>query len=262
MRTALVAVGIFVVLYSLYLALAETYNHFYEVTLLGLLFVLLPYVYQKLTPAITFKFYLACVIVAILGDLFIVLGFTHLWYYTYAHLWEYALLYLFIYPAGGFVMLASYLLVKPYFLPRTDRRIDFRIFFISLSIVVGAAAVIELFFRDTFPQPLWNLLFTATMALSLGLPVAIYSEKLYGASFLRDLISNPVGCLLATCIATYPNFVLHEFPNIIARQWVYTIPAGTFVDTMMLGIPLLIWLTWSFLTIISVSFFYLFASNN
>lgn len=253
--------GALLLAWSLYLGFVEHFSHFYELTLLGLLFILMPWITHRLTFGIALKFYLACVVVALLGDLGIVLGLTHLWHYTYTHFWEYALLYLFIYPAGGFVMLASYLIVKPYFLPKINKRINFEIFFICLAVLVGGAVLVELPLRDALSETLWNLLFTGTIAVALGIPAALYSEKLYRASFLRDLLSNPVGCVLATIVATYPNFFLHEFPNIYARQWVYTIPPETFADAMISAIPLFIWLTWPFLTIISVSLFYAVAGD-
>lgn len=69
-------------------------------------------------------------------------------------------------------------------------------------------------------------------------------------------VKNPTPVFLATVIATYVHALLHELPNVYARQWVYVVETGTFLDTLLLGVPIMLWLLWPLLTIGSVTIFY------
>lgn len=257
------ASGLLIVLYSFYLGIVESFNHFYEFTLLGLLFMLLPRTFRAFPASLILKLYAAFVAIALFGDLVIVLGFTHLWYYNYSSAWEYAVLYLFIYPAGGFVMLASYLIAQRYFTHTIIERSS-RNYWPLLSIgalLFFVIVLIELIFAHAFGT-FWSFVFTISIFVTTGLFVMAASEYVYKKSFIRDFISDPWCCFLAITTATYLNLLVHEYPNLYANEWVYVINTHSMLDTFFLGSPIAVWVSWPALTVASVSLYYFFGGRS
>ena len=161
------------------------------------------------------------------------------------------------YPAGGLVLVLSYMLSKKLLNVRVreDRHIDTRILWI-LSALFGAITLTLLFMKDLFLFGEWNYLFGTNIICFLIMLSAPIAELIGRNSWVREVIASPIPILCATGISTFVNLLVHEIPNLPARQWVYVVNTGTFLDSPVLGVPLMLWLWWPFLTIGAVTIFY------
>ncbi len=244
--------GIVLVSIASALAFVWHYHHFYELMLAGLLLIFGPFV-----PKGTFskrrivKLYLVFILAALTVDLLLGLAITKAWYYTYSGIFEYVILYAWTYPAGGFVMVQSYIIAYTLFTRDSshDHPINARIFWAVLAFFAAATFTILLSKKYLAPS-LWGVLFGASAVLTLCSATALRCEIRGKRSYLRDIISHPRAMFVGTFLATFANLLIHEYPNVYAREWVYR------SDILILGIPLFIWLAWPLLTIGSVSLFY------
>jgi hypothetical protein len=258
MKWLLVLPGIAITLGAATVAFLFEFKHFYEFLLLGMLIVLIPFFPKEVFSAKRLLkawalFFLVGIVVDLLLGLLIMKG----WYYNYSAFWEYALLYVWAYPAGGLVLVLSYLLSKKLFniRIREDQRFDIRIFW-ACSALLGIASLALIFAKDLFLFGARNYLFGTTVIcffIALSAPMA----QLVGRnSWVREAVLNPLPILLATCTSTLVNLLLHELPNVAARQWMYVVTTGTFLDSPLLGVPLMLWLWWPFLTVGAVTIYY------
>jgi len=196
-------------------------------------------------------------IAALFFDYFVELHIAHLWYYSYTAPWEYAVLYFFIYPAGTIVMIASYLIGRSYFLKNQKIfQVPESVYWLFVVLAV-AMLICGLLVPATTPHAAKAMLLTLAAVLMVWVPAQVFAERWHGVSYIHDLIGNPTKCLALTGLATYLNMILHEYPNTYAHEWTYAIHTGTFLDTPILGIALLVWLGWPALVIAPVSFYYL-----
>lgn len=251
-------VGVALVLLSFIFAFVIQFYHFYEFLLAGLFLILL-----YLTPPVSFtkstyiRLYFAFVFFGLIVDIVIGLTITKLWHYSYEGLPEYILLYLLIYPLGGFVMLKSYLIGRHWLNVRNKQiRIPMWVF-LTLSLVAIGMLVSVILLKESTSSSVWAVLFGVSAVVALGSIVVLFSEFLNGKSYIHDLIENTVPTIGITLIATYANFLIHEYPNVYAEQWIYAVHTGTVLDYHLFGVPFIVWLVWPFLIIGPVSLYYL-----
>lgn len=245
MKATLVIAGLAIFLLSLYSAFVLNFKHFYEFELLGLLLLLYP-----LVPSTTFGafrqisyLYANFVFAGFVVDYIIGQQLTGMWSYTYTATWEYALLYLWIYPAGGFVLLQSYLIGKR--MARAGQEKSLSIQTLYALCLASIFVLVGLWFSEgLLPYIWWAGSLVGILALLGCITVDLLSEWLGGQSYARDLVSNPVSIGLVTIVATYLNLLIHEVPNVYARQWTYLSDPQA-----LLGIPLVVWLLWPLLLI-------------
>ncbi len=115
-KKAFLAFGFTIVTWSCVAAVFWHYNHFYGYLLLGLLLILIPFVPPAaFTMRRTVRLYILYICAALVIDLLLGLTVTKIWYYSYTSALEYAILYVWIYPAGGFVLAIPYILGWKYF---------------------------------------------------------------------------------------------------------------------------------------------------
>ena len=258
-RDISIVLGILILLFSLWLAFVEKYNHFYEIMLIGLVFILYPLTRNHFDKKTIIKLYLIFLVLAgIFGDFIFGITIGNVWYYHYSSLWEYALLYLLIYPLGGFVMIMSFLL----FLGKKKTKSETKIYEKKLNILVLASSILSflavLFFiylKYNFDVP-YSGFFVAVFVWVLFSSIFNYvpKKKMNKISYLKLLLSNPKKVLFATFIGTYINALLHEYPNVFAQQWVYQ--NILFGDIKLFGVSVIVLIGWLALTIFPVSAYY------
>lgn len=255
MQRLLFLSGFILFLLSLVLAFYFRYNHFYEVTLVGLFLILFSQMKTKLFGPREFVFtYILYFFFGLLLDLFS--QFFGFWKYSYISLLEYLSLFLIIYPLGGVVMLQSFFFVKE----KTNFKFKNRnlsrkkIFLLPFIIYLVVLFIILL----TSAEPFLKLgLFIMASLIIIPLIICdIASDRFYKKSFFRDLMENLVPIAIIVFLATYINAFIHEVPNTFATQWIYTIETNSILDLPILGIPLIVWLGWLVLTIGPVIMYY------
>lgn len=258
MKATLVVAGLAIFLSSLYSAFVLHFNHFYELMLLGLVCILLPATPEDVkSPRFIVYLYANFALAGFFIDYIVGQQLTGLWSYTYTTAFEYVLLYLWIYPAGGYVMLQSYLIGVRLTKAGVGRRdIPLRVFHF-FCVVLLAAAAISWLCRDSVSYMTWvgALFFFGTLLLCAV--VACISESRGGRSYFRDLFAEPATILPVTLAATYANLLVHELPNVYARQWTYLTDPHALLGATMLGVPLAVWFLWPLLLIGPVSLYYL-----
>ena len=253
--------GVVLVLFSFYMAWGTHSIHSYEITLLGLAFVLLSQLPKKMMDKKTaVRLYFAFVIAGFVVDFLVGLSITQVWYYTYTSWIEYVLLYLYIYPAGGFVMVWSYLLGLHWLRLDTTTASVSRPLLILGAVVFGVLGVMILMMTDIIPLH-WPILFFWSSLIAGIFLVMWLSELRHRESYARDIIATPFRILFVTLVATYLNALIHELPNVAAPAWVYVIHTNTFLDAFFLGVPYMVWAGWLLLLIGPVSLLYVVKSR-
>ncbi len=246
--------GVSIFLFSLYLAFHRFYNHFYEFTLTGLFLILLSFDFFK---TITLKeyslMYRIFFVGGLIGDLFLGQIITKLWFYTYSNYLEYLSLYLLIYPLGGIIMVQTYIFLKELlFKIKSNSKTNYRylkgLFYISFFLFL-----IILIFRKDIP-------YFGFCLFSFSSLVAFFwfnykAQKLYNLSYLGELFNKPLSVVFITFLTAYLQGLVHESPNVFARQWVYqNFPLG---NMTFLGInPTVFFIGWIILTVVPVSGYY------
>ncbi len=253
----LVTSGALILIGSCFAAVVWHYNHFYEFTLLGLLLILVPFVPKDaFTQKRIINLYLWYICAALVVDLLLSLIITKVWYYHYTSIVEYAVLYVWIYPAGGFVLTIPYLIGRKYFdIQSSGFVIDKRIFQAIFTLFL-AATIILILIKGQILFAVWGPIFLIVSILALCALSSLRSELRGRPSYVRDLIVSPGHTLLVTTLATLPNLIIHEYPNVYAHQWTYILNTGSAMDILLLGIPLLVWVAWPLLVVGSVSIYY------
>lgn len=244
-------------LVSLLLAFGWSFDHFYELLLLGLLLLLSPFVPSgAFTRRAVSKAYVLFFVAGVVVDLVLGIWIAGLWHYSYTHIAEYVLLYVWVYPAGGFVLVQSYLIALRY-LPHTIAvhvAPQTRVILALLGIAASALsiALIPAAFRG---DGIETVLFFMSAVAALCAFGSFVTELRGRPSYARDILERPLPVASAILFATMINLVVHEFPNLFAGQWVYTVHTDTVLDTAIIGIPLGIWILWPFLTMGSMTLY-------
>jgi hypothetical protein len=246
---------------SIYQAFILNYNHFYEFLLIGIYLILKIFVSEKnINKSIYIKLYIIGLILGIIGDLILGIYISELWYYTYSQIWEYILLYLLIYPFGGIVLIQSYFILKQ----RTkfkNNKVNLKLKTIkilnAIFIIITLILSIIIYLLDI---RYIQLIHFGILSLVFFFTFTYYSEKKIKKSFLRDILENPKQVIVISSIVTYLNAIIHEYPNTIAKQWIYTnIP---FQNITILDVPaILILCGWFILLYIPMASYYLFKTS-
>ncbi|TSC85653.1 MAG: hypothetical protein G01um10148_1039 [Parcubacteria group bacterium Gr01-1014_8] len=257
MTKVLVAAGGFITLLSLSLAYSFHYNHFFEFLLLGLLLLLIPTISAELRSRGKI---ILLYVVFLMGGLaveFSGLRLAHAWHYNYDSLVEYILLFAWAYPAGGFIIVLSYLYGRKVFgakeTPATEvRQNPVRI----AKVICIASTILTLYFFANLHSRFSIVLGSYSFLLVVCAMLSIISERRSHSSFVRDFLQNWRATLVAALSATYVFMLIQELPNIAAKQWAYTWQTSTILDSLFLGIPLATWLLWPFLVFGTVAVLY------
>lgn len=254
-----ITIGFSSFLLSLYFAFSLGFNHFYEFLLIGLFFILLPFTLRHFHSFRLFLvLYLSIIILGLFIDLLIGLSLFKLWYYSYSKLFEYLLLYTLVYPLGGIVMLQSFLLGKSFIKTKKTSGVNnLKTGLLISSIILLMIGIFSAVSKAYFVFSTWAVILAVLIVLFVIISINTVSEMINNQSYIRKLINSPVNIILVTLIATYVNAFIHEYPNIFAGQWVYTAYINPFLNTPILGIPLLVLLVWPTLMIFSISIYYL-----
>jgi hypothetical protein len=252
-----IVLGIMLALFSIFLAINFEYKHFYEIMLVGLAFILYPLTKQNFTRSLIFKLYFVFLIFgALISDLIFGIFVGEVWFYNYSSILEYLFLYLLIYPLGGFVMLMSFL----FFLGKMEvnlkikKEILGRKFFLSLSIT--SIILVFLFAFLKYRSSFHYASFFIAVFTWIFLILVFNLKKDNKISYFNLLIKNPKAVILATLFATYINAILHEYPNVLAQQWVYQ--NILFGEIKLFGVSIVVLIGWLLLTIFPVSVYYYF----
>lgn len=105
-----------------------------------------------------------------------------------------------------------------------------------------------------------NVIFYGIGAIGWYLYYEYKSVKVNKISFIGLILKNPVQYSVIIIIGSYIQGLIHEFPNVFAKQWVYqNIP---FIETNLLGIPIFAFLGWFYLTLFPVSVYHFILSRN
>jgi hypothetical protein len=183
------------------------------------------------------------------------LAITKLWHYNYTSYLEYIPLYLLIYPLGGIVLVQTFLVFKHRFMKnlRLSRKKYAGIFMIfGLVFLVASLLIIFLSFR--LPYFGVFLFFSLTV---LAFFIFNFLAEHFGTSYLKILIEKPFSCMFITLLTAYIHCLIHEVPNIFARQWVYQ--NFPFQNITVFNIPVFVFFVgWAFLAAVPVStYFYI-----
>lgn len=253
-----ILIGLVLIFISLYLAFVQSYNHFYEPMLLGLFLILYPATKDKFNRNIYLKLYLCFFLMALFADLLIGVALAELWHYTYSFIFEYILLYLWVYPLGGLVMVQSFLL---FYQTTSNSRRRINLFRLKFGIWLSGIMMLVLFlFKPLFQLNYFSPLLGFFMCLCLFCIINFFAEKTRQISLLRLLMDKPKQIVVAILSGTYLNAFLHEYPNLFARQWIYS-SNWPFEGVTVLGTPISILIAWVFLMIGPVSAYFLVASK-
>lgn len=249
-------VGLFLFASSLVLAFYFRYNHFYEFTLIGLSLILF-----KLTKKSLFtkkQFLLTYTLFLIFGIILdLACQYFGFWKYSYQNIWEYLSLYFVIYPLGGIVMLQSYMFVlEKSHLRLKERNFNRKKIFLPILFLLPLMLAIGLFLPIGYFLKFGLLSISSVIFLSLFCADFI-TDRINENSYLRALRENLFSVGIVTLIATYANAFIHEFPNVFAKEWIYTIRTNTFLDIKILNILLLVWIGWILLSVGPVIIYYL-----
>jgi hypothetical protein len=247
--------GIIILIFSIWLAISLSYKHFYEIMLIGLLFILYPITKKYFKTKILIQLYvLFAIIGGLIADLLIGPTIGELWYYNYTLIFEYVLLYLIIYPLGGLVMIMSFL----YFLKNCKLKKPKKISTTPLKNIAILSLIISITFiilKYNYNLNYSGFWFGSFFCLFIIFAINYYSEKKNKTSFISILLTNPKPVIITSLLGTYINAFIHEYPNVFAQQWVYQ--NMIFQNIQFLNIPLAVLVGWIILTVFPMSAYYL-----
>lgn len=268
----LTLIGSAALLFSFYLAVVHSFNHFYELTLTGLFIIIYPWITDKIKNKTYRRLFLIFIPGGLIADLLLGIYVTELWYYTYNSLWEYILLYLWIYPVGGIVMVQSYLLFERLIIEdigeTTSQKRRFIILLTSLLAILFTAISI-LYNAET--AGLYTFISFLVLVLFNSQSIVRWSRKIMTTFGLKKELNRLtalevfsrkpakyIGIILAS---SYIQAVIHEVPNVYGQQWIYqNMP---FQELTLLGVPaVVIIFGWIGLTLIPVSIYYRIADES
>ncbi len=247
--------GLAVFIFSLFLAFYLRYNHFYEFTVLGLFLVLHSLIPKKiLSKQNYFVLYFLGFFGGLIADFLLGLSITKLWYYSYVSYLEYVSIYLLVYPVGGIVMIQSFLVFKEWFIKTKGKiRVNsgnlgrFSLFFFLLTVLTLAFRAKIMYF---------GFFFFSLLVLTVFFYFNYLSEKTKNKSYVRLVLQNPTQTIAVTLVVAYVQALIHEVPNVFAKQWIYQ--NFPFNNAMVFGVPVLVFfLGWVALVVIPVSVYYL-----
>ncbi|MBM3234255.1 hypothetical protein FJZ19_04140 [Candidatus Pacearchaeota archaeon] len=261
-----IVAGILLLIVSYILAIIYHYNKFYTILLLGLFFILKPMykIINKrefLSLKNFFKVYLAFFMLGIVADLIFGIWITKLWFYPDYNLINYIILYFFIYPFGGFIVIYSFALIeslagkkprerkKDYFLALNFSKI---LFFLGMVFLI-----IAILFANSYKGFLIYVFF-GLMGYGLTNYVTLKYKK---DDLLERILTKTSKYVLLIAIVAYTQGIIHEFPNVFAREWIYqNFPLN---NLTLLGIPIMVLLfCWLWLVVVPYSIFELVMTLN
>lgn len=257
-----VTFGLGLSVFSVYLAVVFKFKSFYELLLLGIVFFLLGF---KATTRIKFnsylKIYVTFLFLGIVGDLVLGVSLLQLWYYNYDNPIQYLLLYGWVYPAGGLTLTLLFIVLLDLLNLKTNISEKYT-FNLNDELVVGFVGIgiilVTLLYGVLDSANYIGLIVFGLTSLVIFLVLNIYVEKTRGFSFFYLLRVNKLKVSTAALISVLVMVFLHEVPNTIANQWVYTnIPLWP----ALFEVPLVVWVGWSVLFIVPMTSLLVFISK-
>lgn len=259
----LIIVGSIVTVVSICLAVVMKFKSFYEVLLLGIIIFLFGFKStRRISPRSYSYIYISFFVLGLLVDLILGIGVFELWYYNYTSIIQYLLLYAWVYPAGGLTVVLLFILILDLLGFRLDKKKNNKFDFNDelLMVVVGIAgmAITVLYGLLDSINYLGLALFGLTQ-LGLFLILNVYAEKKKGFSLFYLLRVDKVRSIMAALVTVLVMVAIHEVPNTVAQQWVYTnIPLWPSI----LNVPLVVWVGWSVLFIVPMTSLLVFVSKD
>ncbi len=242
--------GLTLIAVASYAGIVFEFKHFYEFLLVGILCILSAiHSLSNLTMKQHIRLYAYFFAAGLIVDLLLGLYITKLWYYNYSFFYEYVLLYTIVYPLGGYVMVWSFLSLKKRIpLISVNRSVSSKV---RLFIIVGSIITTALVYQSKayFASGQWAFLFAGVITVCMILFCSALWFKNIKNTYFGYLLLNPKKMILITVLVVYGNMFLHELPNVVATQWVYTVTTHTILDNLLLGIPLGLWVLWPSLLI-------------
>lgn len=234
--------GILIFIIANLLAFIYHYDRFYLIFLLGF-FLFLKGAYKRMKDKefLTFKrfikVYLAFFILGILGDLIFGIWISKLWYYPTYTLINYINLYLFIYPLGGIIMIYMFVILESLFIQKPrKRRIPYKNSLIISKIfyIISLIGFIVSLFFETY-RGFFLLTFMSLNAISLFsyINLKINKNNLLERFLIKSLKYGPLIIIVA-----YAQGLVHEIPNIFAKEWAYQ--NFPFNNIHIFGIPIIV----------------------
>jgi len=244
---------------SYFLAIYLQYSQFYTILLFGIFFILKgAYHLRKKREFINFKeflvLYLTFFVSGIIIDLVIGIWLAKLWYYPAYTLINYFNLYLIIYPLGGFVMIYSFALIEAIFVHRPKPSKIAHEHSIKISLILSALAFVS-FILSLIIIIEFKGFFAITFFLIFSIALLNYfTLRIKKSNMLERLHIKTFKYGVLILSVAYIQGVIHEWPNIYAREWIYqNMPLS---EVTFLGIPVLIlFFGWLFLLVVPYTIF-------
>ena len=104
------------------------------------------------------------------------------------------------------------------------------------------------------------MLFYALISLVIIFYFNYETARLKKDSFLGLLFAKNKSYLFIILLGSYAQALIHEVPNMFAKQWVYQ--DFPFMQIHILGLPVIAFLGWIILTAIPVSVYYFIISRD
>ena len=242
-------VGFTLVIGSSYAAFLYEFAHYYEPMLAGLILVLLPFTPRTLLDKETLlPLYVMFLLAGLIFDGLIVPNVVQLWSYGYTSHVEFVPLYAWIYPAGGFVMLQSFIVLDRIFDAPASASlpVTWPIGAAAIGSSVGTAVAIVFSFHPI-------VVFGGFVLIGFFTREYV-AQRRTGTSLLGKVYAAPVRVTSIILSVAVVNALLHEAPNTVAGQWIYhDIPFST---VALFGVPILVIFGWVFLVLAPVSWYY------
>ncbi|MCH7567887.1 MAG: hypothetical protein IIA87_00530 [Nanoarchaeota archaeon] len=260
-----IVLGFIVFFVANIMAFIYHYNKFYLFLLLGI-FLMLKGTFRIINKKelINFRYflniYLAFFILGIIADLILGIWVTKLWSYPSYTLINYIILYLFIYPLGGLTMVYSFALLESIFIekPRARRWAHQRS--LSITKVIFITGLIGLIISLTLNIPfkgffIYFFVVWGGYGLVNQLILRVKEDNL-----LERFVTKSLKYGILILVVAYTQGIIHEFPNIFAKEWQYM--NFPFQSITFLEIPIMVlFLGWIALVIIPYAVFELIGTK-
>ncbi len=196
-------------------------------------------------PGFFVLLYFVFFIVGLITDLFYGQIIAGLWLYPHYTLFvHWALLYLIVYPVGGFALVETYKVFESKFAAKKQirhRTVKANTYIVTGFLLLIIPVVNFLFLGNIFQNYIFSLWLFGGIIFAYGLTILFK-----GNSILNDIKGKIYSLLVASLLAA----VWHEYPNTFVYEWVYKNMPLT--DATLLNIPVIIFLGWIFLALISI----------
>lgn len=249
--------GLILLLFSIISAIFFRYSSYYAIFIIGW-FLFFDYLsLSKKSSVVDFfmnnglKFFIVIfsidILLGFLADYVYGREIASLWTYPSYNTTNYFLLYFIIYPVGALGMYSAYSFVSSFIVKKNSRyRVNSR-YFLWVGMILFITPILNYFLMDNK-----HANYISPIAFFAGIFVFDYIATRFGGnSFIISLSNKRI--FLAILATSILGAMLHEYPNLFAKEWQYANLPLT--NASLFNIPLVVMAGWIVLTMISVSFF-------